>query len=430
MAYRNKFKDIGIDYLYHITDRDNISSIIRNGGVSSWKRAIISEMYISRPGGDAISHNLDSRNNIRRDNYVHLYLKQPNEEIVKLYKETGRFGELYILRISTDILNNECVFWMGDPYDPNTEHIDNIDVFVDKVRSNPELLNVCELDVWDFIPRRKIVNLPESHTSKISEENPTAIIFVINQSRSMKKSVICNNVVYDYMSDLVAEIVNEQIEHLLKKCVTEDAMLDHLFDIAIVGYGDDAYSGWSSEDMQGFQSPYELYHHMKKTNNKYCWVDTVNSARTDHCEKGLEYAYNLLENWMKKREGKYYYPPTVIHINDGVITREYQTEFLLMAEKIKSLKSYEGNVVLWNIGLTNNKMSEKILPSGEEISSFINLPGAMVMYEASSYLREELNESARDLITGNHNLARRTMGININRDNLINILRLCILPQS
>lgn len=431
MSYKGRLKEIGVDYLYHITDRDNLSSIIKGGGISSWERAVRSELIIPRPGGDSISHRLDSRDGLKRGEYVHLYLTPPNESIIKSYKETGRFDELYVLQISIDVIHEDrCVFWMGDPYDAQTECIDNIDVFIDNVESKKELLDSCILDVEDFIPVGKITNLPESITVKITEVHPTAIVFVINQSRSMKKSAILENVEYDYISQLVATIVNEQIEFLLKECTTRDGELNHLFDIAVVGYGDSAYSAWNDKDIVGFQSPFELYCHTKRESNGYRWVDAVASGRTSHCEEGLAFAYNLLSEWMSKRQSKYYYPPTVIHINNGEISRELQTKFLLMSEKIKSLKSLEGNVVLWNIGLTCNQMCERILPSGEEIASLTNLPGAMVMYEASSYLRNELKERSRDLIKGEFALARRTIGINVSQSNLTKILQTCILPQN
>lgn len=431
MNYKEKLHDIGVDYLYHITDSDNLSSIIRSGGISSWQGTIVSDKIVARPGGDNISHRLDSRPGINRDNYVHVYLNSPSPKIVNSYKETGRFSELFILQISVDtIKENNCIFWLGDPYDPKTERIDDIDIFIDRIKSDPELLKDSILDIKDFISWRRINNLPESHTSKISEINPTAIVFVIDQSRSMKKSAILENIEYDYISDLAAEIVNEQIDFLLKLCTSEDGEIYHKFDIAVVGYGDDAYCAWNDHNMDGFQSPFQLYHHQKQGNDQYKWVDPVDSSIGSHSEKGLKYAYDLLSDWMDKRKYQSFFPPTVIHITDGDIPRSSQRDFLIMAEKIKSLKSFGDHVTLWNIGLTSNRMSERLLPSGEDISSFFNIPGAMVMYEASSYLREELKEKALHIFSASSDLSRRTLGINVNRDKLTKIMQMCIIPES
>lgn len=59
----------GVKKLYHFTDRSNIDSIIRNGGLYSW--AALNELNIpSKMGGDDLSHNLDKRGGL--EDYVRL----------------------------------------------------------------------------------------------------------------------------------------------------------------------------------------------------------------------------------------------------------------------------------------------------------------------------------------------------------------------
>lgn len=64
-----EFKDIlerhGITKLYHFTDRDNLGSIIRNGGLYSWADCESKSIGIKKPGGDDLSRHLDRRRGLQ-----------------------------------------------------------------------------------------------------------------------------------------------------------------------------------------------------------------------------------------------------------------------------------------------------------------------------------------------------------------------------
>ena len=58
----------GIKKLYHFTDRDNLESIIKNGGLYSWMDCEHKGIKIAKPGGGSTSRQLDSGRNL--ENYV------------------------------------------------------------------------------------------------------------------------------------------------------------------------------------------------------------------------------------------------------------------------------------------------------------------------------------------------------------------------
>ena len=64
-AKKKLFTDVLLDnkvkYLYHFTDKGNIESIIKLGGLYSWEYLLNNKIFIPFPGGDQLSRMLDSR---------------------------------------------------------------------------------------------------------------------------------------------------------------------------------------------------------------------------------------------------------------------------------------------------------------------------------------------------------------------------------
>ena len=50
-----------ITKLYHFTDRSNLDSIVKNGGLISWGDCQEKSIYINAPGGSDLSHVLDEK---------------------------------------------------------------------------------------------------------------------------------------------------------------------------------------------------------------------------------------------------------------------------------------------------------------------------------------------------------------------------------
>ena len=60
-AFREVLTSRGIHSLYHFTDRENLESIIRSGGLYSWTSCEKKSISIPKSGGDSLSHLLDSK---------------------------------------------------------------------------------------------------------------------------------------------------------------------------------------------------------------------------------------------------------------------------------------------------------------------------------------------------------------------------------
>lgn len=93
----------GITKLYHFTDKRNIESIIRNGGLYSWGDCVDHNINVPYPGGSTESHSLDYYQN--RQYYVRLSFVQ-NHPMKYIAMHDERQLQPILLEISPEVL-----FW-------------------------------------------------------------------------------------------------------------------------------------------------------------------------------------------------------------------------------------------------------------------------------------------------------------------------------
>ena len=89
-----------ITTLYHFTDRDNLESIINNGGLYSWKDCEERGITIAKPGGGgpgSASWMLDARGGL--EHYVRVSFTQQHPMMYVAMNE-GRISNPVILEIS------------------------------------------------------------------------------------------------------------------------------------------------------------------------------------------------------------------------------------------------------------------------------------------------------------------------------------------
>ena len=98
----------GITKLYHFTDRDNLESIIANGGLYSWADCDNRGITIAKPGGSSQSRSLDRRDGLQ--NYVRVCFTRQHPMMFVAMNE-GRISNPVILEIDLDV-----VFWKGTMY--------------------------------------------------------------------------------------------------------------------------------------------------------------------------------------------------------------------------------------------------------------------------------------------------------------------------
>ena len=470
MAYKNNYDEFKklieqhhITTLYHFTDRENLESIIKNGGLYSWADCEQKGISISKPGGSLDSRNLDKRDNLQNFVRVSFVREHP---MMYVAMNDGRISNPVVLEIDPEV-----IYWQDSLYaDRNATKNgalvrSSIDDFSQlhfnsfKAKKHFDLdadeqkFYQAEVLVKNHIPLQFIKNIGNfgftipsqsaqmqtktAYTAQITRNTPTAFIFLIDQSVSMQNYTTLFGEEMP-MAEAVARIVNHQLNELVLRCIKGSETRDY-YDIAIIGYGENAYSGWKGElEGRDFVKPSELKEHpYKKITTKketrtrkgvkvveieeVQWIEAEATEGWTRVHHAFEKAKGLLDEWMEKHHDKDCYPPTIINITDGEFNGATKEYVLQQANELKSMFTNDGNVILFNIHISANKAVCVTCPASKDEVSFSSL--ATTMYEMSSLLPMRYSDRIADLRgDGTPNNRYRAMSINADMSTLIQLM--------
>jgi hypothetical protein len=99
--FKKILTDNNITKLYHFTDRANLESIRKNGGLLSWSSCNDLSIAIPKPGGNALSRDLDSNKGLQ--NYVRLSFVEDNP-MKYVAMSDGRINDPVILEIDLEVI--------------------------------------------------------------------------------------------------------------------------------------------------------------------------------------------------------------------------------------------------------------------------------------------------------------------------------------
>ena len=470
MAYKNNYDEFKklieqhhITTLYHFTDRENLESIIKNGGLYSWADCEQKGISISKPGGSMDSRNLDRRDNLQNFVRVSFVKEHP---MMYVAMNDGRISNPVVLEIDPEV-----IYWQDSLYaDRNATKNgalvgSSIDDFSQlhfnsfKAKKHFDLdadeqkFYQAEVLVKNHIPLQFIKNIGNfgftipsqsaqmqtktAYTAQITRNTPTAFIFLIDQSVSMQNYTTLYGEEMP-MAEAVARIVNHQLNELVLRCIKGSETRDY-YDIAIIGYGEKAYSGWKGElEGRDFVKPSELKEHpYKKITTKketrtrkgvkvveieeVQWIEAEATQGWTRVHHAFEKAKGLLDEWMEKHHDKDCYPPTIINITDGEFNGATKEYVLQQANELKSMFTNDGNVILFNIHISANKAVCVTCPASKDEVSFSSL--ATTMYEMSSLLPMRYSDRIADLRgDGTPNNRYTAMSINADMSTLIQLM--------
>jgi hypothetical protein len=239
-------------------------------------------------------------------------------------------------------------------------------------------------------------------------------------------------------AEAAARIVNNQINELVLRCV-KMGDTRHYYDIAVVGYGEKAYSGWQGElEGRGFVSPEELKNHpytkivtrkeirtrkgvQVKEIEQVQWVSARHNGSWTHYHEAFDYARDLITDWMIDHHEKDCYPPTVIHITDGWFNHAEKSEVLHKANELKSMFTNDGNVILFNIHFSSDaSVSPIACPVNKD-----ELNGdaySEALFEMSSLLPERYNGDIARCLNDTRSGRHVAMGVNADATTLIKLM--------
>lgn len=350
-AYKEVIDSHHIDCLYHFTDRENLESIIQNGGLYSWADCEEKGITIAKPGGSSTSRSLDSRDNL--EHYVRVsFVKQHPMMFVAM--NDNRISNPVVLKIDPKVIWQEGTKYADRNATKNGARVgsgldDLKQIHFAAVKANKHFdldedeqpFFQAEVLVKHFIPLECITNIGNfgipiptqptalqtkvPYTAQITRNTPTAFIFLVDHSISMQKKTQLFGEEMT-MAEAAARIVNRQINELVSRCI-KLTDVRHYYDIAVIGYGEEAYSGWQGAlEGRDFVSPEELQNNpfkkimtreekrtrkgvVVKEVEKVQWVEARHNGRWTRIHTAFDHAHRLLTEWMKQHSEKDCYPP-------------------------------------------------------------------------------------------------------------------------
>lgn len=240
------------------------------------------------------------------------------------------------------------------------------------------------------------------YTAEISRSNPTAFLFLVDQSGSMNDKMSSGR----SKAEQVADVLNRTLATLILRCTKSEGTRNY-FDIGVVGYGGNgAYNGFQGalggsilNPISAIEaSPLKIEERKKKVDDgaggiveqliKFpVWFEPHASGGTPMCQAITKAAEELVA-WCDAHPDCY--PPTVLHITDGESTDGDPEQ---LATQLRQIQTNDGAVLLFNLHVSTSGADPIEFPASE-----IALPDnyAKLLFRMSSQLPEHLIRFAQE----------------------------------
>ena len=393
--FKQLLEKYNITKFYHFTDRDNIASIIKNGGLFSYGDCIKRGIRINKPGGSELSHELDFKENLQ--NYVRVSICKKHPMMFTAIQDE-RIVNPVILEIDTDVLFIEGNIFSdknavrkdackGKSFadfskihfntvkqrnqfevDEEEQEYYQAEILVPHHIPLNYILNITDFQVLDS--ERKESCLKRPYSSAITPKNPAGIFFILNQSYPTEERIEFGG---ERISKARVEggIVDKVINELILSN-TSDGVVNDRYNISVIGYGDYAYScfekGYVHTLKELQDNPLCIRTISKETRTRHgiktieikqpTWIKT-NSDGEAKLYKALNKARDIIENWADEHESSY--PPVVIHITEYRYHDADDSDMKQLANQIKSIFTKDGNALFFNIILTEKEDAVSVL---------------------------------------------------------------------
>jgi hypothetical protein len=240
------------------------------------------------------------------------------------------------------------------------------------------------------------------YTAEISRNQPTAFLFLIDQSASMNEKMPSG----DTKASFVADVLNKTIYQLIIRSTKADGVRDY-FDLGVIGYsGNGIVSGFGGGLANSMihplssveKNPLRIDVKAKRVsdgagglveqNVKFpVWFDPRSTGGTPMCD-ALKRVAALLVDWCNAHERCY--PATVIHVTDGAST-DGDPEIIM--QQLHQIATSDGQCLLFNLHIDTTDGAGQIFPSNESVLPDAN---SRMLFRGSSPLPPHLVKPAQD----------------------------------
>ncbi len=248
------------------------------------------------------------------------------------------------------------------------------------------------------------------YTQSITRTHRTAFILLIDGSGSMSEEILFRGRRMT-KAEVVASITNGLLFELVERARRSDGVRDY-YDLSVLTYsGDDEVYSLLPEGREMI-SVAELAAGeipMKRELVEYRMPDGSTSLRElpvpdwiaaeaagqTPMHQALDEAYEIAAAWCRDPLHAESFPPTVFNITDGEATDCDEEGLRSICERLRSLRTCDGNVLLINIHIAADDSQQSVFFPTEEEANYPNRY-ASVLYDCSSPMPEVFNEAIRE----------------------------------
>ena len=209
------------------------------------------------------------------------------------------------------------------------------------------------------------------YTADISRTNPTAFLFIIDQSGSMDETMDTGQT----KAQFVADVLNKTLYQLVIRCTRADGVRNY-FDVGVIAYGNAIRSGFSGalggkilhplSDIEAH--PLRIEERVKRVPDgtgglveqptKFpVWFDPTSSGGTP-MTAAMQTAAEAVVEWCDAHPSSY--PPTIIHVTDGAST---DGDPSAVADALKQMSTDDGACLLFNLHISTTGGQPVVFPS-------------------------------------------------------------------
>lgn len=219
------------------------------------------------------------------------------------------------------------------------------------------------------------------YSAEISRRQPTAFLFLLDQSASMQDSFGGAEKKGDAAPSkarVLADTVNRLLQNLVLRCAKEEGVRDY-FHVGVIGYGErvqrlvqptDEFEGGTGlvPISHLADRPRRMEQQVKEvadgdggTTEKRVktpvWFDPQAKNGTPMCQ-ALDLAAQTVRTWIDDHPDSF--PPVVLNVTDGEAT---DGEPLRYAQQLREFATDDGEVLLFNVHLSEAEATPVELPS-------------------------------------------------------------------
>lgn len=242
-----------------------------------------------------------------------------------------------------------------------------------------------------------------AYQAAIQRSDPTALLFLVDQSRSMEDRMAGSE---RTKAQFVADVLNRTLATLIVRCRKSDGVRDY-FNVGVLGYGGDSVTNGfhgvlSQTTLQPISvveaNPLRIEERKRKVDDgagglveqltKFpVWFEPKADGGTP-MRAAIMAAAEALAGWCDAHPRSY--PPTVLHVTDGDSTDGDPEE---LADTLRQFQTEDGNVLLLNLHVSSQAGQSVQFPASENALAD---QYAKLLFRMSSQLPEHLVRVAQE----------------------------------